>query len=54
MAFAGASARVYSIMQTTTVDIGGSAQLLGPTGQRVYLNTTSDNPSPIPAWPNLP
>ena len=53
MAFAGASARVFSIMQTTTVDIGGSAQLLGPTGQRVYLNSGSDNPSPIPAWPSL-
>jgi hypothetical protein len=51
MAFAGASARVFSIMQTTTVDIGSSAQLLGPTGQRVYLNTTSNSPSDIPAWP---
>jgi hypothetical protein len=51
VAFAGASAHVFSIMQTTTVDIGSSAQLLGPTGQRVYLNTTSDNPSDIPAWP---
>jgi len=53
MAFAGANARVYSIMKTTTVDIGGSAHLLGPTGQRVYLNSGSNNPSPIPAWPNL-
>src|SRR5215469_4730702 len=52
VAFAGASAPVFSIMQTTTVDIGGSAQLLGPTGQRRYLNTTSNNPSPIPAWPS--
>jgi len=53
MAFAGANARVYSIMKTASVDIGGSAQLLGPTGQRVYLNSGSNNPSPIPAWPNL-
>jgi hypothetical protein len=54
MAFAGANAMVFKIMLTTVVDIGGKEHPLGPTGERIYLNTTSKNAGPVPAaWPTM-
>ena len=52
MAFAGANVRVFDIMRQTQAGVGSASKTLQPTGQRVYLNTTSKMPGPIPAkWP---
>jgi hypothetical protein len=52
VAFAGANVRVFDIMRQTQAGVGSASKTLQPTGQRVYLNTTSKMPGPIPAkWP---
>jgi hypothetical protein len=54
MAFAGANAEIFAVMEKTVVDINGKRHHLGPTGERIYLNTTSTQPGPVPAsWPKI-
>jgi hypothetical protein len=54
MTFAGSIQSIYPIMQQTPVDIGDTTQYLQPNGMRVYLNTGSTQPGPIPTeWPVL-
>lgn len=54
MTFAGSIQSIYPIMQQTPVDIGDATQYLQPNGMRVYLNTGSTQPGPIPTkWPVL-
>lgn len=54
MAFAGANAGIFDVMLDTVAEIDGKRRQLKPTGARVYLNTTSSQPGPVPkAWPSL-
>jgi hypothetical protein len=54
MAFAGANAEIFAVMEGTVVDIGGKHTHLHPTGARIYLNTTTTQPGSVPkAWPKL-
>jgi hypothetical protein len=54
MAFAGSNAHYFPIMQQATVEVAGKREHLRPTGERVYLNTASTQPGPVPkSWPKL-